>query len=126
MEFKKSENLETVEYLERKPFQITLEPDNYILKATGEDLVFVTVKVVDKHGNLCENATNQLYFQVKGNGLFRAACNDALEMVYFPKMKLFNGKLVVLIQSTLASGAIQLVVYGDEIKSAEIHLMSEK
>ena len=68
----------------------------------GMDLAFVTVSVVDKDGIPCPTATNELKFNVKGTGSYRAACNGdptSLELFHLPAMKLFSGKLVVLVQS---------------------------
>ncbi|MBQ3576222.1 MAG: DUF4982 domain-containing protein, partial [Coprobacter sp.] len=47
-----------------KPYKIELIPDRTEITADGKDLSFVTVKVVDKEGNLCPIATNQIKFKV--------------------------------------------------------------
>ena len=110
-----------------KPYQIKLEADRTSLKADGKDLAFVTVSVVDKNGNFCPTATNQLQFKVKGNGTYRAACNGdatSLEMFHVPTMKLFSGKLVVLVQSTEKQGDIDLVVTGNQLKKSSLTLQS--
>ena len=56
-----------------KPYRIELTADRSTIAADGRDLSFVTVKVVDKEGNLCPNASNQISFKVKGKGYYRAA-----------------------------------------------------
>ena len=112
-----------------KPYQIILQPDENNIKTNGEDLGFVTVSVVDKNGNPCPTATNQLKFNVKGNGAFRAACNGdatSLEMFHLPTMKLFSGKLVVLLQATNEAGEIELEVKGKGLKTGKVVLNSEK
>jgi len=112
-----------------KPHQIVLDPDVKTIKANGEDLCYVTVFVVDKNGNPCPTATNQLTFKVKGEGTFRAACNGdatSLELFHLPTMKLFSGKLVVLIQSTEDAGNIELSVSGKGLKKGNISLRSFK
>jgi len=105
-----------------KPHQIVLEPDVTSINANGEDLAFVTVSVVDKNGNPCPTATNQLDFIVKGKGSFRATCNGdatSLEPFHVPTMKLFSGKLVVIVQSSTEKGSIELSVKGKGLKSAK-------
>jgi len=75
----------------------------------------------------CPTATNQLKFKVTGNGSYRAACNGdatSLELFHLPTMKLFSGKLVVLVQSSNKEGAINLIVTGDGLKSEKIGLKS--
>lgn len=109
------------------PHQIVLKPDVTTIKANGEDLAFVTVSVVDKDGIPCPTATNQLNFQVTGNGAFRAACNGdatSLEPFHLPTMKLFSGKLVVLVQSTEEAGDIQLTVSGDGLATGTVQIQS--
>jgi beta-galactosidase len=104
-----------------KPYQIRLKSDRTFLKANGQDLAFVTVEVVDENGIPCPTADNQLEFKVEGEGKFRAVCNGdatSLEMFHLPTMKLFNGKLVVVVESTEKSGTLALYVDGEGLKSA--------
>ncbi|NCP05605.1 MAG: beta-galactosidase [Flavobacteriaceae bacterium CG17_big_fil_post_rev_8_21_14_2_50_33_15] len=112
-----------------KPYQIVLDSDVKTIKANGEDLCYVTVSVVDKNGIPCPTATNQLTFKVDGEGTFRAACNGdatSLKLFHLPTMKLFSGKLVVLIQSTEATGNIELSVSGKGLKKGSLILRSYK
>tara|TARA_R110002049_G_scaffold292252_3_gene476689 strand:+ start:47811 stop:48089 length:279 start_codon:yes stop_codon:yes gene_type:complete len=90
-------------------------------------LPYVTVSVVDKNGIPCPTATNQLKFEVTGNGTYRAACNGdatSLELFHLPTMKLFSGKLVVLVQSTNKVGTMELTVSGSGLKSGKLNLTS--
>nr|WP_235982438.1 DUF4982 domain-containing protein [Gelidibacter maritimus] len=108
-----------------KPYQLVLEADRTELKADGKDLAFVTVSVVDKNGIPCPTATNQLNFDVKGTGSYRAAANGdatSLEMFHLPTMKLFSGKLVVLVQSAEDAGEIVLTVSGKGLKTGKINI----
>jgi beta-galactosidase len=110
-----------------KPYRIVLEPDRTALNADGKDLAFVTVSVVDKNGIPCPTATQQLKFAVNGKGTYRAACNGdatSLELFHLPTMKLFSGKLVVLVQSATETGEIELSVTGKGLKSARLSLQS--
>jgi len=110
------------------PYKIVLEPDRSRINADGNDISFVTVSVADRQGNLCPTATNQLNFKVTGNGIYRAACNGdatSLEMFHLPTMKLFSGKLVVLVQSTDKAGTIKLSVEGKGLKEANLVIESK-
>lgn len=107
-----------------EPYQIVLEADKKSIKADAEDMVFVTVSVLDKNGIPCPAATNQLNFKVNGAADFRAACNGdatSLEMFHKPTMRLFSGKLVVYLLSNGKKGAIELKVFGADLEEA--HLM---
>lgn len=111
-----------------EPHQIILEADRIKLTADGEDISFVTVSVVDKNGNFCPTATNQLQFEVTGKGIFRAACNGdatSLELFHLPTMKLFSGKVVVLVKTTKEAGKITLKVIGKGLKMGKIELESQ-
>ncbi|WP_316807730.1 beta-galactosidase GalB [Pedobacter agri] len=106
-----------------KPDRILLSADRDQIKADGKDLSFVTVSVVDKDGNPCPTANQSLKFEVKGAGKFKAVCNgDATSLESFekPTMKLFSGKLVVLVESDREAGKIQLNVTGKGLKSSSI------
>lgn len=111
------------------PYKIVLEADRKTIKADGDDISFVTVSVVDKHGIPCPTAVNELEFKVTGAGTYRAACNGdatSLEIFHDNKMKLFSGKLVVLVKSTKQNGNIQLEVKGDNLEKAKISIKSLK
>jgi len=108
-----------------KPHRIVLKADRSKLEANGEDLAFVTVSVVDENGIPCPTATDPLNFEVSGVGAYRAACNGdatSLEMFHQPTMKLFSGKLVVLVQSSEQSGEITLKASGEGLVSGQISL----
>jgi beta-galactosidase len=112
-----------------KPYKLVLQPDRTQISADGKDLSFVTVSVVDKDGNPCPTATNQLTFSVKGAGTYRAACNGdatSLEQFHLPTMKLFSGKLVVLVQSGEKAGDIALEVKGKGLQTGELKLKAVK
>ncbi len=107
--------------------RIELSADRTTLHANGEDLAFVTVSVVDKNGIPCPTAANQLSFRVEGKGTFRAACNGdptSLELFHVPTMRLFSGKLVVLVQSLEQPGPIRLRVTGEGLTPSTLVLNS--
>jgi beta-galactosidase len=107
-----------------KPHHLKLSADRKVITADGKDLSFITVSVVDKDGNICPNADNQLKFQVSGAGQFKTVCNGdatSLEMFHIPTMKAFSGKLVVSVQSLKeVDGEIHLEVNGEGLKSNQI------
>ena len=83
------------------------------LKADGNDLAFITVSLLDQDGNECPLADDELTFEVSEAGTFKAACNGdatSLEPFTLPQMKLFSGKLVVIVQSKKQKGDITIKV----------------
>lgn len=111
-----------------KPHHLVLTADRDRLAADGEDLSFINVKVVDKDGNLCPDATSKIKFKVKGAGVFRAAANGnpaSLESFQKPEMKLFSGQLTAIVQTISKAGTIIFEASSPGIKSASIKLISE-
>ena len=107
------------------PHHIRLLSDQATLRADGQDLAYVTVRVEDARGNLCPEATNQLRFAVSGAGQFRAVANGnaaSLEPFQEPRMKVFQGQLVVLVQATGQAGKAKLEVSSPGLKMARLLL----
>lgn len=106
-------------------YALKLEADRSIIHADGEDLAYITVSVVDKDGNLCPRAVNQLNIEVSGQGEFKAVCNGdatSLELFHMPTMKTFSGKLVLTVQASRHAGMISVKVTGNELKKGLIEL----
>ena len=111
-----------------KPDHIELVADRTIIDADGKDLSFITVKVVDKDGNLCPNAQNLIKFDVKGNGSYRAGANGnsiSLEQFHLPQMKVFNGMMTAIVQSSDEAGNITLKATSKGLKPAVINLIAK-
>lgn len=107
------------------PHHIELIADRTEIQADGEDLSFVTVKVVDKDGNLCPLAENEIRFKVKGAGVYRAGANGnpvSLESFQQPKMKVFNGMMTAIIASDGQPGEITLEASASGLKKAVLTL----
>ncbi len=104
------------------PARIVLEADRNTISATGHDLSFVTVSLVDKDGNPCPAATDMMSFEVTGAGTFRAACNgDATSLIPFcsQQMPLFSGQLVVVVEGT-SPGTATLTVTAPGLPAATL------
>ncbi|MBM6993299.1 MAG: DUF4982 domain-containing protein [Prevotella sp.] len=96
-----------------KASALRLVSDRPALRADGEDIAFVTVSLVDNNGTELPAASDLIKVSVSGAGTFRALCNgDATSLEPFtePQMRLFSGKLVVLVQSSATAGPVTLTV----------------
>jgi len=112
-----------------KPHHIVLEADRKVIDATGEDLSYITARVVDKDGNLCPDADNELLFNVKGAGKYKVVANGdaaSLEIFHLPHMKVFKGMLVATVESTLEPGKINFTVKSKGLKAATIVIESHQ
>ncbi len=92
---------------------IKLAVDRAELRKRVDDLAYVTVSLIDKHGTELPQADDRIDVDVKGAGVFEAICNGdatSLESFVKPTMKLFNGKLVVTVKAADKKGDIHIVV----------------
>lgn len=112
-----------------EPYAIRLTADKKTLAADGRDLSFVTVEIVDKDGNLCPNAENQVAFDVKGAAFIAGVDNGSpisLEPFKANQRKAFYGKCLVVLQNNGADGDIQLKASSDGLQEETIRISSSK
>ena len=106
---------------------VTADRDSYV--ADGRDMAFINVKVVDKDGNLCPDASQKVKFAVKGAGTYHAAANgdaSSLESFQEPQMSLFHGQLTAVVRTGEKPGEIVFTASAPGVKSARITLNSTK
>lgn len=104
-----------------EPAQIRLTADRNEIKSDGRDLSFVTVEVLDKDGNLCPNADNQIMFDVQGAGFIAGVDNGSpvsMEKFKADHRRAFYGKCLVVVQSDGKSGGIKLTATSEGLKTA--------
>ena len=96
-----------------KAVQLVAMAEGDVHKADGEDLIYVHISVNDKKGVPVPTCQDALTFSVSGEAKFEAVCNgDATSLETFkqPKMKLFNGELIVILRPTTKAGNVTLTV----------------
>lgn len=111
-----------------RPHHLVLTADRPDYKADGKDMAFINVKVVDKDGNLCPDASQQVKVSVKGAGAFEAIANgdpSSLESFQKPEMKLFHGQLTAVVRTSPKAGAINVTASMPRVKGATIRLDSK-
>jgi beta-galactosidase len=111
-----------------EPYQIRLTPDRKEIAADGTDLSFVTVEILDRDGNLCPNAENQIYFEISGNGKIAGVDNGSpisMESFKAPQRKAFYGKCLVVIQSDKTADKIRLTATSNGLKSGSTIIVSQ-
>lgn len=110
------------------PHHLELLSNRTVLDANGKDLAYITVRVVDKDGNLCTDADRLVKFRVKGEGTYRAGANGdpaSLDLFHLPQMTLFSGMLTAIVQTTERSGEITLEATAKGLKGGKIVLRSK-
>ncbi len=108
-----------------KPHHLEVVADRMQLTADGKDLAYLTVRVVDKDGNLCPADNRLVTFSVKGAGTFRAAANGdttCLDLFHLPRMHAFSGQLTAIVQTGTEAGQLVFEAKAKGLKSAKLTL----
>ena len=111
-----------------RPHHLVLSANRSLMRADGEDLIYITVQVADKDGNIVPTDTRNVRFSVTGAGKFRAAANgDPTCTMPFqrPEMKLFSGALTAIVQSSGEPGQITFEARAKGVKPAILTLNAE-
>ena len=110
------------------PDHIRLTSDRNAIYANGKSLAFVTVEIVDKEGNVCPNAENQVFFSVEGNATIAGVDNGlqtSMERFKADNRKAFAGKCLVVLQAKKNPGSIRLTAKGVDLRQATLELSAE-
>lgn len=107
------------------PHHIELVVDRDSISADGKDLAYITVRVVDKDGNLCPDDSRLIEFTVKGAGKYRASANGdatSLDLFHLPKMHAFSGQLTAIVQAGENAGTAVFEAKAKGLKSAILNI----
>jgi len=104
--------------------KILLETNKKIIDGKSNDLAFVTVKLVDKEGNLVPDAGNLIHFSVKGgtiagvdNGL-----QTSMESFKDNKRKAFNGLCLAMVKPIGKTGTITVTATSEGLPPVSISI----
>ncbi|WP_345953459.1 sugar-binding domain-containing protein [Mucilaginibacter sp. PAMB04168] len=106
-----------------EPARIELLADRKLLKSNGTDLSFVTVRVLDKNGNLVPDADNQINFTVTGKGALAGVDNGAqssMEPFKASQRKAFHGMCLAIVQAAQSSGVVTITARADGLLPASV------
>ncbi len=112
-----------------RPAKIQLIADRTTIKANGDDLSFVTVKIVDANNNLVPYADDLVKFNIEGEGTIAGVDNGnpvSMESFKASERKAFNGLCLAIIRSTTKDGNIKLTATSPGLITAEINLRNSK
>lgn len=111
-----------------KPDHLALSVDRSSLVANGKDLAYITIRMVDKNGNLCPSDSSLVKFYVKGAGKYRASANGnpcSLDPFQLPQMHLFSGEATAIVQTTDKVGTFSFTAKSKGVKSARCVLTAK-
>jgi beta-galactosidase len=113
-----------------EPAGLRLSPDRKSLKAGGDDLSYVLVEAVDKDGNVCPLAMNDVRFKIEGPaGIAGVANGDH----HFPAefvddhVTLFYGKAMLVVRTTEdRGGAIRVNATSEGLRPGQVSLRATR
>ena len=106
-----------------KPDHVVLSANHDTLSANGDDLLYVTVQIADKDGNIVPDETRRVKYAVSGAGKFEATANgDPTCLLPFqnPEMDLFSGAATAIVRSGEQPGNVTLKVTAKGVKPATL------
>ena len=111
-----------------EPAKIELTTDRKEISADGKDLSFITVKILDKEGNLVPDADNLVHFDVSGAGFNAGVDNGyqaSMESFKADHRKAFNGMCLLIVQSDGNPGEINVKATSKGLEEQTITLKAE-
>ncbi|HTJ78045.1 MAG TPA: glycoside hydrolase family 2 TIM barrel-domain containing protein [Rariglobus sp.] len=109
------------------PAGLKLTADRPAMAAGGQDLIFVTVEVVDKTGQWRPDADNEISFSVQGPTVIAGVGSGdtkSLERYQADHRKAFQGRTQVVLRSTDQSGPVVLTARATGLREASIRLQT--
>src|SRR6185436_3773684 len=110
-----------------EPARLEIVPDKRILHADGKDLSFITIRIVDKNGNLVPTADNKITVETVGKGTLAGMDNGypaSLEPFKAASHKAYNGLCLAIIQSKSETGTVQVKFNSQGLPPASITLQT--
>jgi beta-galactosidase len=108
-----------------EPARIELVADRDILHAGGQDLSFITVRILDKNGVPVPEASSLIYFSYSGEGSIAGlesgypASGEPFKATF---RKVYNGMALVIIRPGSKKGGFRLTATSDGLAPATIAL----
>ena len=108
-----------------EPCQIRLTADKSTFLADGQDLIYVTVEILDRDGRVCPDAAIPLTATVKGAGsLLSFASADLKDTSVYTDAHCttWKGRALLAVRSSAKSGSVSVTVKGDGLSQSKLTL----
>ena len=112
-----------------KPAAIRLSADRKEINADAQDIVNVSVEIVDENALVVPDANNLVEFKVEGEGTLAGTDNGNPQDKTSMKSKsrsTFNGLALAVVRSTEKSGKIRFTAHSDNLKDAKLEFFSHE
>ena len=111
-----------------EPMALRLTPDKNVMTANWQDLVYVTVEVIDSKGNVCPDAAIPCEAIVKGQGCllsFASADLKDREPYTSPCVTTWKGRALLVVRSTTKKGNAQISIKSS-LPTSTLNVISQK
>ena len=108
-----------------EPCQIRLTADKSTFLADGQDLIYVTVEILDRNGLVCPDAAIPLTATVKGAGsLLSFASADLKDTSVYTDAHCttWKSRALLAVRSSAKSGSVSVTVKGDGLSQSQLTL----
>ena len=108
-----------------EPCQIRLTADKSTFLADGQDLIYVTVEILDRDGLVCPDAAIPLTATVKGAGsLLSFASADLKDTSVYTDAHCttWKSRALLAVRSSAKSGSVSVTVKGDGLSQSQLTL----
>ncbi|GAB2551498.1 hypothetical protein [Spirosoma aerophilum] len=102
--------------------------DRSAIQANGEDLAFVTVKIVDKNGLMVPDAAHAVNFSIQGAGEIVATDNgDPANLVSFAsrERQAYNGRVLAILRAKKGTpGKMMLTIKAAGLQTTQLEILT--
>ncbi|HWU14312.1 MAG TPA: beta-galactosidase GalB [Caulobacter sp.] len=110
--------------------RLEVTPDRAVIKGDGQDLSFVSVRIVDKDGVAAPRAGNRVKFTLEGPGEIVATDNgDPTDLEAFPasERRAFNGRALAIVRAKPGqAGKITVTAEAAGLQAGQVELQARK
>lgn len=108
-----------------EPYKLKLTPDRKLITADGNDLSYILIEAVDKNGNICPLATNNIDIEINGAAKIAGVGNgNPQSMASFKSnsVQLFYGKAMLIVASEFTKGNVTVEATSKGLKNEKVVL----
>ncbi|MCH5326391.1 MAG: DUF4982 domain-containing protein [Duncaniella sp.] len=105
-----------------KPHHLVVTPSRSKIAANGDELVYFTIQVADREGNIVPTDSRTVRFKVEGAGTFEATANGdptSLRPFQQPEMDLFSGAATAIARSAKEPGLLIFTASAKGVRPAK-------
>ncbi|HTQ39302.1 MAG TPA: glycoside hydrolase family 2 TIM barrel-domain containing protein [Pirellulales bacterium] len=109
-----------------KPAKLELKADRSKIYADGDDLSFVTARVIDKDGHVCPDADNEIKFKLDGPaaiaGLENGDPTNHEQFQGVDSRKAFHGLALAIVRAQETGGTAKLTATAEGLEPATVNI----